>query len=321
MKAKYKNLTQALLSSNQEVVKYTFEEIETIIEGSIPNTYIKARRISRSSRIGKYAEQAGYWIAFVDYLNRIITFMRGEEIVIPEAIEYNSDLPSSITKTNGVVDITASNARIINETVGNHLAYSHTYGAFSKLFRETRPANPEQIDKDTIVLRLILIDEMDGTNLRTGFGTGSFSIIADSILENHIEELIAVGKPIPDRIFRAIALRQSTKDDNPKSFFSVISKYIARTAQYAYGILNGYPIYDGVLSEHLYLYIPYLSKERIKVIAKECFYQEYCQKINKYLELINRGIETTSRNYVTNIMFDQIVWFSYKDANAEQKWR
>ena len=106
MKLNYQNLKQTLINSNQEVVRYTFEEIETIIGGSIPNIYLSSKSISHaSSRFRIYAEQAGYRIGNVDYMNLTITFVRGLEVEVPDVITYNSDLPESVTKTNGVVDI------------------------------------------------------------------------------------------------------------------------------------------------------------------------------------------------------------------------
>ena len=235
-------------------------------------------------------------------------------------IRINTDLPEDVTRDeNSVVDITADNAIKVKNAVNNHLAYSYTVPTVRKVFETTRHASPDNLLEFEIILRLMIIDQIDGTNLQNGFGTGCFLLMARSIQEANLERLIANGNPIPNRVFESIAKRVSVTDSSKTSiFFSVVSKYIARTAQYVYGIEYGYPIYDEVLRNHLHLYIPSLTPTRISSLKNNCDYETYCNEINDYITNLNDGKQ--SNELVTNLMFDQIVWFSYKAKNADQKY-
>lgn len=84
MSVNYRALEEKLLEAGEETQFYSFEEIEEIIDGSIPNDYINRRTFKRKScsRFQQHAINAGYLIIDVDYENRRITFSK-----IGEAIE------------------------------------------------------------------------------------------------------------------------------------------------------------------------------------------------------------------------------------------
>ncbi len=242
-----------------------------------------------------------------------------EETLNSRGIRLNEDLPEGITfNENGSVKITYQNGELIQNAILNHPAYSYTRTAVPFAFLKTKPLTPNQITIEEIITRLIIIDQIDGTNLSSGFGSGSYLAIAQSIIDSNLEQMIAENRPIDNATFRSIALRRSIIGDKTGTFFSVISKYISRTAFYVYEIEYGYPIYDSVLGDYLYLYIDELSKNNIKRIKKTCDYEAYCLAINNYLNNLNSNLPENEK--INNLVFDRIIWFSYKKANAKQKY-
>lgn len=242
-----------------------------------------------------------------------------EEVSNSNGIKLNEDLPEGITfNEDDSVKITYQNGELIQNAILNHPAYSYTRTAVPFAFLKTKPLTPNQITLDEIITRLIIIDQIDGTNLSSGFGSGSYLAIAKSIFDSNIEQMIAENRPIDNVTFRSIALRRSIIGDKIGTFFSVISKYISRTAFYVYEIEYGYPIYDSVLGDYLYLYIDELSKNNIKRIKKICDYEAYCLAINNYLNNLNSNLPENEK--INNLVFDKIIWFSYKKANAKQKY-
>ena len=230
----------------------------------------------------------------------------------------NIDLPSEVTITAGIVDITHDNAVLIRDKILSHPAYAYTRFV-RKAFLSTKPGPKRPLTVEDIIHRLVIINQIDGINLDTNPGTGGFDALAASIFSERIEDKIAKGEPIDDATFKSIAIRRSVKPDGKSTgLFSAVTKYIARTAQFVYGIVDGYPIFDSVLGEHLSLYIQNVDFEAIR---KSCDYGNYCSIINKYLsKTINVGVKKSDPNYITNLDFDRIVWFSYKTPNAAKKY-
>ena len=145
------------------------------------------------------------------------------------------------------------------------------------------------------------------------FGAGGFEQIATSILNQKIEEDIAAGREITNVKFKAIAEREAIEGDDKTILFSVVSKYIARTAYYAYGKDNTYSIFDSVLRNNLKRYISALKPTYIKKeIIDKCDYKKYNDIIAEYLQ---------GKKDVTKMMFDQIVWFSYKKPNSKPRYK
>ena len=243
---------------------------------------------------------------------------------IPAPPTLNTDLPSTVTKTPaGFVEITKSNADTISNTVSRHSAYEYAIKVAPFVFGCTVPSADYSLTLEMILARLVVIDRIDGTSIPQGLGTGGFQMLAESILNERtelglsLEDLIATRSPIPNDLFERISKRHSlTPGGNPKIIFSAISKYIARTAFYVYGYSNGYPIYDSVLRDHLKDYIPGINVESL---ISKCDYDGYCRAINSYLAGINATLSPASQ--ITNLEFDQIVWFSYKAPNAKPKYR
>ena len=172
-----------------------------------------------------------------------------------------------------------------------------------------------------VIARLVCIDNIDGTQLSTSSVEYGYQAFAESIIEAGLEELIRNGRPISKALFQSIAVRESNNPaiNKKKRFFSAITKYISRTAYYCYNIENGYPIYDDVLCNHLYLYIPELTPDYVSEIKEACDYRTYCDKINDYLRA--RNANPDNGEPITNLEFDQIIWFSYKHANADPRFK
>lgn len=219
-------------------------------------------------------------------------------------IELNEDLPKEVTRKNKIVDITQNNAKIIHDFVANHPSYSYTV-AIEDAYKNTKPANPNEINKNAVITRLIIINQIDGVSLNQNFGSGAFSMLAESIVNAKIEEKIANKEVIPNNLFKKIARWNTIDGEKSLTFFSAISKYIARTAHYCYNNDDGYPIYDKVLKKHLHLYIDGLIESKVKAIVDECDYEKYCKVINDYLTNINKRLPEDKK--ISNLMFDQIV--------------
>ena len=246
-------------------------------------------------------------------------FVLGPGLVIgkksKEAPTINPDLPMGVTITNGIIDITHENAVLIREKILHHPAYAYTRFV-EKAFLSTKPKKPKKLTVEDAIHRLVIINQIDGINLDLSFGTGCFDAIAKSIIDTNLESIIANPKhpEITNDVFRSIAIRHGS-DCNPGDevkLFSGITKYIARTAQYVYGFVDGFPIYDSVLGDTLELYIPGINIGRL---LESCDYETYRRTINSFLSEINK----TSKKHVSNIDFDQIVWFSYKKKNSPQR--
>lgn len=235
-------------------------------------------------------------------------------------LNYNPDLPKEIIKnTEGIIVDNKANAACIRKTVTTHEHYAYT-GFIKDVFLCTVPPEGKQPSVNDIIARLVCIDTIDGTNLSKGSVRYGFKAFAESIFNANLEDLIRNNKPISNELFVPIAKRISIANENKsKKFFSAITKYIARTAYYCYDIENGYPIYDEVLRKHLHLYIKGFSPSAISALKKKCDYEHYCGKINSYLEERNKSAD--KKDQLTNIEFDQIIWFSYKAQNAKPKYK
>lgn len=234
-------------------------------------------------------------------------------------IKHNEDLDMSSLELNpnnkDLVAITVENANIILNQINNSSRHGYER-AIPKLYEATSP-DKEGLTVSKVIQRLIIIDTIDSVNI--GTYTKAYEYISESIVNSNIESYIKEGKPIPNSVFRQIAFREGINSGESLKLFSAITKYIARTAHYIYHIDSGYPIYDSILGENLHYCIPNLTKGRIEEIKQNLDYESYCSIINNYLNSINEVKE--QENKVTNLMFDQIVWYTHKNTSAPQKYR
>ena len=337
MKLNYDALRVKLLEVGNEPQVYSFVVIEEIIGGSIPNDYFNRKTFKQKSisRFQQYAMKAGFEITDVDYDGGTLTFLKSTSIAQARertrthrartsdprmpVIRHNQDLPSDVTKdAQGAVQITKSNWDKINRKIYSSQAYNYV-GLFAPdEFAKTRPLTPNAITLGQIITRLVIVNQIDSIQLSKDIG--SIGMLARSILEEGIEDEISRGLPISNDKFRSIAVRQNlTPGKEPKRYFSAITKYISRSAQNVYGIKRGYPIFDGVLEEFLPLYIPNTSIDYFKELKNTCDYEAYCVAINNYLATINAPLPNNQK--IDNIMFDQIVWYSYKATSKSPKYR
>lgn len=247
---------------------------------------------------------------------------RKQKSTQPLALKYNEDLPENVLKDeNGVVIINRQNANLIKHEIENHVHYSYV-SFVKKVFENTKPANNKQPSIDDVVTRLVVIDNIDGTNLSRNFGSGGYRALAKSIIDAKLENLIRNKQPITNKIFQKIALRKAiVQGEKPLKLFSVVSKYISRTAIYVYKNIDCYPIFDNVLKDNLFRYIPSMTPELVSTYKETLDYESYRKGINDYLATLNQGLRQSDSKYINNSEFDQIVWFSYKAANAKPKFK
>lgn len=320
MAAKYNELKNALLRDGRDIQNYTFEDIADIIGEPISPVYIVRKTFKHSaSSFQRNANEVGFTLVDVDYTGGELTFQRTSTIVPAHAIPvitYNADLPASVTKdARGAVEITKTNWLRINPAIYSSPAYRYVSLFAPDEFMGTRPTTPADITLGQIITRLVIINQIDSVSLSKDIG--SFEMLARSIQAEGIEDEISKGAPISNEKFRRITRRASViPGRNGKNYFSAITKYISRSAQFIYDIKKGYPIFDGVLQEHLSLYIPTMDAETLK---NDCDYEGYCAAINNYLETLNATLNENDQ--IDNIMFDQIVWYSYKSTSKSPKYR
>ena len=319
MKLNYDALREKLLEVGSEPQIYSFAQIGEIIGGDIPSDYIDRKTFKRksTSRFQQYAIKAGFEITEVDYSGQTLTFLKSTSVARTlSAIHYNRDLPSTVTKdSRGAVEITKSNWDAINRKINSSQSYRYVSLFAPDEFLKTKPSTPADITLGQIITRLVIINQIDSVQLSKDIG--SIEMLARSILVAGIEDEISKGLPISNTKFKSIAKRASvTPGGKGKCYFSAVTKYISRSAQCVYGIKVGYPIFDGVLEKHLPLYIPNIQADSLK---KRCDYEGYCSAINGYLATLNSSLPPSDR--IDNIMFDQIVWYSYKETSKSPKYR
>ena len=327
----YERLKNVLMQLSENSIQYTLDMLSTLVDDNLSEKSLLVRK-SRFSN-GDSNKYSSNWrsvgfVAKYDVEEDTVTFYKeGTEGAPklkkkkdPNAFVLNRNLPKDIElDAKGHVKITHQNWEKINQKIYNSDAYRYV-GAFAPfLFEATKPSKPQNIELKQIISRLVIIDEIDSVNI--GKPTGLIECIAKDILETGLEELIANKKPISNDIFKKIARRQRI---NPKKkgkktydYFSAVTKYISRSAQFIYGNPSGYPIYDSVLEKHLHFYIPGIDHKQIGKLKNACDYQGYCKLVNDYLESINK--KNKKNQQINNVMFDQIVWYSYKTPNAPKK--
>ena len=334
-KAKYFLLGEAL--PDKDEFDLTSSWIESIIGQPLPDSYFTNNgAFNKTSPLGKILFRNGYFVptSEIDKDSRSfkIHVMRiGKEYKKPAKSsassssgkngKFNSDLDLSKIELNknGYVKITKKNAIEIKKMVENHIHYSYVR-FIKKVLKNTKPSSNRQPEVEDVITRLVVIDNIDGTNLSRNFGAGGYELVAKSIVEQKLEDYIRTKQVIPNKVFRAIAQRKlfNSEKDGVK-LFSVISKYISRTSQYVYDNNVGYPIYDEVLRNYLHIYIPEMTPDLVKKYKDDLDYESYVKGINNFLKKKNENKKESDKEYITNSDFDQIVWFSYKEANAGQK--
>lgn len=326
----FDELTNRLLAISEDPYELTSEEIEECLDGKeLAASYFKGTSSFSSGKgLVKAINKGGFRVEellLLDTKNRnFVLLLEKDESLLDGCHEesfFNKDLPIEEIEfdENNVVKINRHNAEKIKEVVREHHRYKYT-SFVNRAFTSTVHENPEDLTLDDVVLRLVCIDNIDGTNLSKSSVKETYAAFAQSILEAGLEQKIKDGMQIDDGTFKAIAKRSAITGTKNKCFFSAITKYIARTAFYCYGISDGYPIYDDVLRNHLYLYISDFTPSVISSLKNNCKYKEYCEKINGFLTQLNSRLPEESEP-ITNLEFDQIVWFSYKTANAEPKYK
>jgi len=337
---KFGELTKRLMNETGERITLTFDEIEGIIGGPVTKSYFKKGKFIsyKDLPFSKSVHAAGFKVesnTLIEDGGGDVTFVRAgspsgagnSSAKSKTKVSYtskkrskalsfvlNPDLPPSVTKdSRGVVEITKSNAVAITSKILAHPAYKYTRFV-RDAFLSTKPTPKRPLTLEDIIHRLVIINQIDGINVDNSFGVGCFDALANSIMSAGIEKLIAAGSPIPNSIFRPIAMRKSISGGEGPNLFSPITKYIARTAEFVYGLVDGYPIYDGVLGKNLPLYITGFDAEACR---KNCDYDNYCKVINGYLRALNGALPSGA--HISNVEFDKIVWFSYKDQNKPQR--
>lgn len=229
------------------------------------------------------------------------------EIKRIKGLEYDTEKLSK----NGLhcPKLTSNNIELVHNYVVNQSSYSNDSGDdfVRKYFKEHRG----DTSLSSIIIKVILIDTVDSTNLKQLLGKDYFKIVAQRIIDNNIESIISNGNDFGD-IFKKTASfppkKGSKKDD--LNLFVFFSKYITRVNQYCYDRTD-YSILDTVVKDNLKHFnsdeTPIPSVENLR---KNYLFDEYCDIFNPILKKFPD---------ITREMIDHFIWFTFKEEAVGDK--
>lgn len=205
--------------------------------------------------------------------------------------------------------LSAKNIELVHNYVINQSSYSNDSGDdfVRKYFKEHKG----DISLSSIIIKVILIDTVDSTNLKQLLGKDYHKIIAQKIIDNNLEDIIKNGDNFGE-IFKKVASfpakKGSKKDD--LNLFVFFSKYITRVNQYCYNRTD-YSILDRVVKDNLkHFNSSETPISNIEILRKNYQYDEYC---NIFKPILKKFPE------VTREMIDHFIWFTFKEEAVGDK--
>ena len=205
--------------------------------------------------------------------------------------------------------LTAQNIKLVHNYVISQSSYSNESGDdfVRKYFKEHRG----DTSLSSIIIKVILIDTVDSTNLKPLLGKDYSKIVAQKIIDNNLEDIIRNGDNFGE-IFKNVASfpskKGSKKDD--LNLFVFFSKYITRVNQYCYDRTD-YSILDTVVKDNLKHFNSFETPiPNIEILRKNYLYDEYCNIFKPILEKFHE---------VTREMIDHFVWFTFKEEAVGDK--
>ena len=201
--------------------------------------------------------------------------------------------------------LNVNNIRLIHEYVENQSSYSAISN--DDFVRKYFVEHKGDTSLSSVITKVILIDTVDSTNLKRLLGKDYFKIMAQRIIDNDIEKIIATGDKLGDK-FKAIASfppKSNTKKED-MNLFVFLSKYITRVNQYSYG-RDDYSIMDKVVKDNLKYFENKETKIEIpnlETIRLNYDYDGYCNIFATILK---------NHPNITRCMLDHFVWFTFKE--------
>ena len=205
--------------------------------------------------------------------------------------------------------LTAQNIKLVHNYVINQSSYSNDSG--DDFVRKYFEEHKGDISLSSIIIKVILIDTVDSTNLKQLLGKDYHKIIAQKIIDNNLEDIIKNGDNFGE-IFKKVASfhdkKGSKKDD--LNLFVFFSKYITRVNQYCYNRTD-YSILDRVVKDNLkHFNSSEIPISNIEILRKNYQYDEYC---NIFKPILKKFPE------VTREMIDHFIWFTFKEEAVGDK--
>lgn len=216
---------------------------------------------------------------------------------------------------NDIPLLTAKNIKKVDKYVNKYSSYAA--GSSDDFVRKYFEEHKGDTSKASVIIKIILIDTADSTNLKRHLGKDYHRLMADRIIKSKIEKQIASGKPIDNKTFKKIASwppKEGTKKKD-MNLFIFLSKYITRTNELSYG-RDDYSIMDGVVRDNIHYlrnednesYVP--AKGELADYRNRYDYTGYCEKMNGILA----NLPGVTRN-----MLDHFIWFIFKEPAANDK--
>ena len=220
----------------------------------------------------------------------------------------NLDFYDDIESENGLKcpKLNENNIRKVHEYVINQSSYSSDSG--DNFVKRYFIDHSGDVTLSSVITKVILIDTVDSTNLKQALGKDYFKIVAQRIIDNNLESIIARGEDFGET-FKTVASfppkKRSKKDD--LNLFVFFSKYITRVNQYSYN-RSDYSIMDTVVKNNL----KHFNSEEIPIpdiedLRKNYKFDEYCRVFDSILEKYPN---------ITREMIDHFIWFTFKQEAA-----
>ena len=205
--------------------------------------------------------------------------------------------------------LTANNIELVHNYVVNQSSYSNDSGDdfVRKYFKEHKG----DISLSSIIIKVILIDTVDSTNLKQLLGKDYHKIIAQKIIDNNLEDIIKNGDNFGE-IFKKVASfpakKGSKKDD--LNLFVFFSKYITRVNQYCYDRTD-YSILDTVVKDNLkHFHSDETPIPDVEDLRKNYLFDKYCDIFKPILKKFPN---------ITREMIDHFIWFTFKEEAVGDK--
>lgn len=250
-----------------------------------------------------------------------IFYLNDELKKIPEEIEYK-ELDGDPQRK--YPSLTANNIKAVHNYVVKNSSYASSQS--DDFVRKYFEAHKGSVSLSEVITRIILIDTVDSTNLKSLLRKNYYIDIAKRIVENKLEEKIVEGKSIGES-FKKVACvpipKDKVKNKEEYNLFVFLSKYITRTREYSYGNNTCYSIMDGVVKDYLPVYEQHfrvignddladrLTTKSVNELHNSFNYDGYCSLLGDIIESIGDGINRT--------MLDHFLWFSFKKEAKDDK--
>lgn len=213
-------------------------------------------------------------------------------------------IPNLSLDDMGVPKLTVQNIKEVYNYVSNQSSYSpNVSGDFARKYFQDHTGDR---DITSVIMKIIIVDTIDSTNLKQLLGGNYYIELAKRIQASHIEDDIAAGKKIGSKFKEIAEFSKESGFRKNLNLFIFLSKYITRVSEYCYNG-NNYSILDGVIRDNLKYYKGQVDVPDIESLRVNYCYDDYCNAITEIL----KGLPD-----ITRAAFDQFIWFTFKEPTV-----